>query len=58
MSEYPWNEMNVTFIWLNSLYNSFKSQRKKKLIFFLNFKVKETFNVRKTYANPQIDSAD
>ena len=24
-SEYPWNEMNITFTWLSSLHNSFKA---------------------------------
>ena len=31
MSEYPWNETNVTFTWLSSLYNSFKGLSMKQI---------------------------
>ena len=32
MWEYPWNEANITFIWLNSLYNPFKENNLRKRV--------------------------
>ena len=31
MSEYSWNETNITFTWLSSLYNPFKGLLMKKI---------------------------
>ena len=34
MSEYPWNETNLTFIWLSSLYNPFKNSWTQSRCYF------------------------
>ena len=55
MSEYPWNEKNITFTWLSSLYSTFKS----KIFTYSNkpFKrqphkmVKHTQTIRQQFAN-------
>ena len=55
MSEYPWNEKNITFTWLSSLYSTFKS----KISTYSNkpFKrqphkmVKHTQTIRQQFAN-------
>ena len=39
MLEYPWSKINITFTWLSSLYNPFKSSFRSWdfYIFVLNF---------------------
>ena len=64
MSDYAWNETDILYgsalftILLRGRRNFFFVKGRRNFVFFLNSKVKETFNFRKTYAKPQIGPTD